>query len=90
MAPPRDWLVYLLRCADGTFYCGSTNDLARRVDQHNRGRGARYCRGRGPVEVVASRDGLTRSEAGRLERRVQRTPRERKLAVLLEAAVHLG
>ena len=43
------WIVYILECRDGTFYTGVTNDIARRVRQHNDGQAARYTRGRGPV-----------------------------------------
>lgn len=46
------YYVYLLRCADGTLYTGFTNDLARRLAAHNAGRGAKYTRGRRPVELV--------------------------------------
>ncbi len=44
--------VYLLRCADTTLYCGITNDIEKRFSDHNRGRGARYTRGRLPVRIV--------------------------------------
>ncbi len=44
--------VYLLRCGDGTFYCGWTNNLTARVAAHNRGNGAKYTRSRLPVELV--------------------------------------
>jgi len=44
--------VYLLRCRDGSFYCGSTNHVERRVRQHQNGTGAKYTRGRRPVELV--------------------------------------
>ena len=46
------WSVYLLRCADGTLYAGSTNNVDARVRAHNDGRGARYTSGRRPVSVV--------------------------------------
>ncbi|MBS2022725.1 MAG: GIY-YIG nuclease family protein [Deltaproteobacteria bacterium] len=46
------WCVYLLRCGDGSLYCGTTNDLARRFAAHCDGKGARYTRGRGPLSVV--------------------------------------
>lgn len=60
--------VYIARCADGTLYTGWTNDLEKRVAAHNGGAGAKYTRGRTPVEVVhyeefASRDGAMRREA---------------------------
>src|SRR5262249_41953158 len=48
----RDWLVYILRCRDGTLYTGVTTDLDRRLAAHVAGRGARYTRGRGPFAVV--------------------------------------
>ena len=44
--------VYLLRCADGSLYCGWTTDLAARVETHNRGKGAKYTRSRLPVKLV--------------------------------------
>ena len=44
--------MYILRCADGSYYTGSTRDLERRVDQHQRGEGAEHTRKHGPVELV--------------------------------------
>ena len=84
-APPaRDWCVYLLTCADGTFYCGVTNDLPRRLDMHNGllSGGAKYTRGRRPVTLAAVAEGLTRGEALRLEARVKRLPRAEKVEAL--------
>ena len=83
-APVRDWCVYLLTCADGTFYCGITNDLPRRLDMHN-GRlagGAKYTRGRRPVTLTACTEGLTQGEALRLEAKVKKAPRAGKVALL--------
>ena len=48
----KTWIVYILRCKDDTLYTGITDDLARRMAAHNSGKGAKYTRGRGPVEVV--------------------------------------
>ncbi len=79
---PRAWTVYLLRCADGTLYCGCTTDLARRLKEHSEGRGARYTRGRGPLKLSASRKHLTRGEALSLEAAVKRMPRDKKAAFL--------
>ena len=84
VSPRRDWCVYLLTCADGTLYCGVTTDLPRRLDMHN-GKlagGAKYTRGRRPVELAACAGGLTRGEALRLEARVKKAPRSGKLALL--------
>ena len=46
------WWVYVLRCGEGSLYCGITNDLKRRVRQHREGTGARYTRGRGPLRIA--------------------------------------
>lgn len=83
---PAPWRVYLLRCADGTLYCGTTTDTSRRLAQHNGelAGGARYTRSRRPVTLVAERPCASRSEALRLEARVKKTPRARKATVLLE------
>ena len=62
------WSVYLLRCADGTLYCGVTTDVERRLAMHNGKKpgGARYTRGRRPVTLAACADGVERGEALRL------------------------
>ena len=82
------WSVYLLRCADGTLYCGSTTDVARRVDMHNGllAGGAKYTRGRRPVTLVACAEGFSQAEALRLERAVKRLPRTEKAEALNRAA----
>lgn len=49
------WTVYILRCADGSLYTGITVDLVARLAKHNAGTGAKYTRGRGPVELVWSK-----------------------------------
>ena len=84
------WSVYLLTCADGTFYCGVTTDVTRRLAMHNGllPGGARYTSGRRPVTLTAIADGLTRSEALRLEVRIKKLPREKKRAAL--DAVRIG
>ena len=78
---PR-WCVYLLRCGDGTLYAGMTNDLERRLAAHRCGRGARYTRGRGPLEVVHVEGKRTRSSALKREAVLKRLKREDKLALL--------
>ena len=63
--------VYLLRCADGTLYCGWSTDPERRVRQHQAGVASRYTRTRLPVELVYTREFETRSEAMREEARIK-------------------
>jgi putative endonuclease len=70
--------VYLLRCADGTLYCGWSTDPERRLRQHQAGTASRYTRRRLPVELVYTREFETRSEAMREEVRIKRLPRAEK------------
>ena len=64
--------VYLLRCSDGTLYCGWSTDPDRRLRQHQAGRASRYTRTRLPVELVYTRELASRSEAMREEARIKR------------------
>ena len=81
-----DPVVYLLRCADDSLYCGWTTDLARRVRAHERGVASRYTRARLPVELAASWPVRDRSEALRREAAIKRLPREAKLALVAGVA----
>ncbi len=82
MEPDRPHYVYLLRCGDGTYYCGYTRDLDRRVATHRAGKGARYTRGRGPLELVYSEVCRDRSEALRRESEIKRQRRTQKIALV--------
>jgi putative endonuclease len=66
--------VYLLRCADGTLYCGWSTDPERRLRQHQAGTASRYTRVRRPVELVYTREFGTRSEAMQEEARIKQLP----------------
>jgi putative endonuclease len=66
------WQVYLVRCADGSFYTGIARDLTARIDSHNRGTGAKYTRGRGPVELVYAEPAGDRSAAQSREWQLRR------------------
>jgi putative endonuclease len=80
----NNWSVYLLRCADGSLYCGVTTDLTRRVRQHNAGIASKYTRSRRPVKVRAGVGGLTRSSALKLEYAVKQRPAHDKALALYE------
>lgn len=71
--------VYILRCADGTLYTGYTTDLDRRIKEHNQGQGAKYTRGRSPVELVYSEEYKTRSRAQKREYEIKTYSRQKKL-----------
>ena len=76
------YLVYILRCGDGTLYTGCTNDLPRRLRAHQSGRGAKYTRSRLPVELVYQEAVPDRSAALQREAAVKRLDRVRKLALI--------
>ena len=72
------WQVYLLRCSDGSLYCGTTTDVERRLSEHNRGVGSRYTRTRLPVRLVWSSGELSKSEAFKEEYRIKRLSKAMK------------
>ena len=76
------WSVYLLRCGDGTLYCGIALDVAARVETHRCGKGARYTKGRGPLELVHVELCEDKSAALRREREIKRMDRRSKLALM--------
>jgi putative endonuclease len=75
------WHLYLLRCGDGTLYCGIALDVAARLQAHREGRGARYTKGRGPFELIHLEACGSKGDALRRERAVKALPRARKLAL---------
>ncbi len=82
MADPIDtWFVYLARCADGSFYTGIAKDVRARMAAHDAGKGARYTRGRGPLELCATRRCQSKGAALRLELRVKALSRAQKAAI---------
>lgn len=77
--------TYIVRCADGTLYTGWTNDLDARVAAHSSGRGAKYTRSRGPVELVYSESFPEKSAALRREAEIKRLTRAQKLRLIAGA-----
>ena len=73
------WYVYILKCADGTFYTGITTDITRRVKEHNSSvLGAKYTRGRRPVRLVYSRRMKNKSLAAKAECRIKKMSKGKK------------
>ena len=81
--------VYLIRCSDGSLYCGITNNLKNRLAAHNSGSGAKYTRARRPVTLVGVSATMTRNDALKLEYRVKQVPAGKKLRELSEADIIL-
>lgn len=75
----QPYSLYLVRCRDGTLYTGIATDVQRRLSEHGgNGRGAKYLRGRGPLELVFEYAVGDRSLASRAERLVKQLPRLQK------------
>lgn len=81
----RVWSVYLLRCADGTFYTGIAVDVEARFKLHAKGRGARYTRGRGPLTLVFVEPAGSHGDALRREAAVRKLGRAGKESLALAA-----
>jgi putative endonuclease len=77
-----DHYVYVLECADGTFYTGYTTDVERRVSEHDAGDGAKYTRGRTPVELVYTEEFASRSAAMSREYELKQLSRREKERVV--------
>ena len=84
--PPTDtsWFLYVLKCNDGSLYCGVTTDLDRRLEQHNSGTGARYTRARRPVEMATSWPCTDRSAALKSEAAFKKLSRAAKIRRISE------
>jgi putative endonuclease len=76
------WTVYILRCADGTLYTGIAPDVEKRLQKHNEGKGAKYTRGRTPVELVYREEYPNRAEASKREYQIKQLSRAEKLALI--------
>lgn len=72
------WYLYILRCGDGTLYTGITTDVHRRLEAHRQGKGAKYTRGRGPLELIYQEECGTHSEALKRELAVKQLSRAEK------------
>ena len=72
------WFVYILRCCDGTLYTGVTDDVQRRLAAHRAGKGAKYTRGRGPLELVYTQEQPDKSTALRREFQIKKLTRPQK------------
>jgi putative endonuclease len=76
------WFVYILRCADGSFYVGETNDVDKRLADHNRGRGGKRTAARRPVRMVYAEELADRETALARERQLKRWSRAKKKALI--------
>ena len=76
------WYLYILRCGDDTLYTGITNDVSARLKAHASGKGAKYTRGRGPLELVYQEEQDSYSAALKREHQVKQLTRAQKLQMI--------
>lgn len=72
------YFVYLAECIDKTLYCGIAKDVKKRIEQHNKGEGARYTRPRRPVKLVYCEKKASRGEALKREAEIKKMSRKEK------------
>lgn len=76
------WLVYLLRCADDSLYCGITTDIKKRLDAHNTGKASKYTRSRLPVEIVFQEPAESESAAKVREAQIKKFSKSEKESLI--------
>lgn len=76
------WFVYIVQCSDGSLYTGTSNDVVRRIWQHNNKVGAISVRGKLPVKLVYQEEFLSRSDAAKREIEIKGWRREKKLVLV--------
>jgi putative endonuclease len=74
----KPWWIYIVECADHTYYTGITPDINKRVEKHNLGTGAKYTKFREPVELVYYEKQLNRSLATKREIQIKKLTRKQK------------
>ena len=78
----KSWYLYILRCRDGSLYTGITTDVQTRLEAHRAGKGAKYTRGRGPLELVYSENCGDHSTALKREFQVKALSRAEKMKLI--------
>jgi len=79
------WIVYILKCGDGSLYTGITNDIEKRLAAHRNGLGAKYTKGRGPLSLIYQEPHPDRSEASKREMIIKKLNKQRKFELVRNA-----
>ena len=82
-----NWYVYIVECSDGTLYTGISNNIDKRISDHNLGIGSKYTKGRRPVKLLSKWDCADKSHASKMEYRIKRLTREEKLKSIVNGQV---
>lgn len=83
------YYVYILKCGDGSFYCGYTNDVEKRFEKHKSGKGAKYTRSRLPLEIVYIEEFETKSDALKRECQIKAMKRIQKEKLIEDYSTNL-
>jgi len=78
------WSVYIVECSDGTYYTGISNNVEKRIQAHNKGKGAKYTKVRLPVVMLVSWECGSRSDASKEEYRVKKLTKSKKKELINE------
>ena len=78
----KKWYVYMIRCGDGTLYTGIAADVQARLAQHRAGKGAKYTRGRTPLELVYTEECIDKSTALKREVQIKKLTRNEKMDLI--------
>lgn len=78
------WWVYIVECKGGSYYTGITTSVETRIATHNKGKGAKYTRGRRPVKLLVASQFPSRGDALRMEYAVKKVPKRKKIDFLLQ------
>ncbi len=81
--------TYILECKDGTYYTGWTNNLEKRLKDHNEGRGAKYTKARLPVSLIYHEEFQTKEEAMRREYAIKHMTRSEKESLIKAPSVEM-
>jgi len=82
-----EWFLYLIRCSGGQLYTGITTDVERRYSEHSEGKGAKFLRGKGPLQLVFSENIGTHSDALKTELKIKKLRKSEKEALIQRGSI---
>lgn len=77
-----EWIVYILKCSDGSFYTGITNNIKKRLEMHISGNGSKYLRGRLPIKLIYKESLANRSQASKREIEIKKLNKREKQLII--------
>jgi len=84
------WFVYIVKCSDGSYYTGISNNVINRINKHNKGLGAKYTKNRGPLILLLVLQFENRSEASKEEYKIKKLPKLKKINLIKKNIMKLN